>query len=146
MKTASLARFFVLSLALAAPLASIACADENDPETWVKRLDDPAQRPRGDQTTRAILRRRALEHGNKRDDANVKKVLDVIVDPLTKTYTAGGLDDKTRKDLIKELGDMKDPRTAPALAKAMNEYEVGQDRRRREVRGRERRARWRKPA
>jgi hypothetical protein len=125
MKTASLARFLVLSLALVAPLASSACADENDPQTWVKRLDDPAQRAQAIKRLGQFYEDALSSSGNKRDDANVKKTLDVIVDPLTKTYTAGGLDDKTRKDLIKELADMKDPRTAPALAKAFNEYEVG---------------------
>ncbi len=125
MKTARLARFFVLSLALAAPLASTSCADENDPATWVKRLDDPAQRAAAVKRLGQFYEDALSSSGNKRDDANVQKVLGVIVDPLTKTYTAGGLDDKTRKDLMKELADMKDPRTSPALAKALNEYELG---------------------
>src|SRR5512135_355648 len=116
---------FALSLAIAAPLAAAGCADENDPATWVKRLDDPAQRPNAIKRLGQFYEDALSSSGNKRDDEKVKKVADVIVDTLTTTYTAGGLDDKTRKDLMKELGDMKGPRTQPALAKALSEYELG---------------------
>src|SRR5688572_25284095 len=79
----------------------VGCADENDPKTWVKRLDDPAQR------TPAIKRLDEMFNGamgqsnNNRDDPKVKAVVDDSVEGLAKTYVAGGLDDKTRKDLIK---------------------------------------------
>src|SRR5436305_3084231 len=116
---------FAFGLALARPLSATGCADENDPATWVKRLDDPAQRPTAIKRLGQFYEDALSSAGNKRDDDKVKKVANVIVDPLTKTYTAGGLDDKTRKDLMKELADMKDPRTSPALAKALNDYEVG---------------------
>ncbi|MEO8800590.1 MAG: hypothetical protein ABI551_22055, partial [Polyangiaceae bacterium] len=33
----------VVAVTLSASMLA-ACADENDPKTWVKRLDDPAQR------------------------------------------------------------------------------------------------------
>jgi hypothetical protein len=91
----------------------------------VKRLDDPAQRPQAIKRLGQFYEDSLSKAGNKRDDANVKKMLDVIVGPLTKTYVAGGLDDKTRKDLIKELADMHDPRTEPALAKALSDFELG---------------------
>src|SRR5438067_12660326 len=113
---------FALSLALAMPLATltVGCADENDPATWVKRLDDPAQRTAAIKRLAQFYEDALTGDGNKRDGEHVKKVGDVIVDPLTKTYTAGGLDDKTRKDLVKALSNMKDPRTHPALAKALS--------------------------
>ncbi|HEY1960471.1 MAG TPA: hypothetical protein VGH28_32900 [Polyangiaceae bacterium] len=123
MKTAS--RFVAFSIALAAAAPLMGCADENDPATWVKRLDDPAQRGTAIKRLGQFYEDALSSANNKRDDPAVKKVLDVIVDPLTKTYTAGGLDDKTRKDLMKELADMHDPRTEPALAKALNDYELG---------------------
>jgi hypothetical protein len=105
-----------------------ACADENDPQTWVKRLDDPATRSPAikrlsqffdDATTKA---RQSPE-----DKDKVKQVVDTIVEPLTKEYTTVSLDEKTRKDLIKVLGDMRDPRASPAFAKAFNEYEPGKN-------------------
>ena len=114
----------VLSSALTA-----GCADENDPKTWAKRLDDPAQR------APAIKRLDSFYNdamgqasgANKREDEKVKKVLDDAVEPLTKTYIAGGLDEKTRKDLIKLLGDMGDSRAAPAYAKAFKDFEPGKN-------------------
>src|SRR5580658_2028187 len=105
-----------------------ACADENDPSTWVKRLDDPAARAGAikrlsqffdDATTKAKQ--------NPDDQARVKQTVDAIVEPMTKVYTGATLDDKTRKDLIKVLADMRDPRAAPAFAKAFNDYEPGKN-------------------
>jgi hypothetical protein len=105
-----------------------ACADENDPQTWVKRLDDPATRSTAikrlsqffdDATTKA--------RSNPEEKDKVKQLVDTIVEPLTKQYTTVSLDEKTRKDLIKGLSDMRDPRASPAFAKAFNEYEPGKN-------------------
>lgn len=131
MKTARAFRLFAhlsLSAATAATvLASgallTACADENDPATWVKRLDDPAQRPAAIKRLSEFFDTAMSNAKKNREDAQVKTLLDTIAEPLTKQYTAGNLDDKTRKDLIKLLADTRDPRTAPALAKAFNEFE-----------------------
>lgn len=107
---------------------AVGCADENDPKTWVKRLDDPAQR------APAIKRLDDMFNGamsasgnNNREDPKVKAVVNDSVEGLAKTYTAGGLDEKTRKDLIKLIADMGDPRGAPALAKALKDYEPGKN-------------------
>lgn len=101
-----------------------ACADENDPKTWVKRLDDPAQRGAAVKRLQQFFED-GLSNANKnREDPKVKALLDDIVEPLTKQYTGGTIaDEKTRKDLIKFLADTNDPRTAPALAKALKDYE-----------------------
>ena len=127
MKTVS-AFALLFSLVLASTAVS-GCADENDPKTWAKRLDDPAQRvpaiKRLDQFFNDAMG--SATAVNKREDDKVKKVLDESVEPLTKTYIAGGLDEKTRKDLIKLLGDMGDPRAAPAYAKAFKDFEPGKN-------------------
>ncbi|HEX7662979.1 MAG TPA: hypothetical protein VF407_00635, partial [Polyangiaceae bacterium] len=104
-----------------------ACADENDPKTWVKRLDDPAQRAASIKRLSQFFEDAMTDAGKNRQDPKVTGVLDVIADPLTKTYLAGNLDDKTRVELIKSLDDMQDPRTAPALAKAFNDFEPGKN-------------------
>ena len=108
---------------------TVGCADENDPKTWAKRLDDPAQRvpsiKRLDQFFNDAMS--SATATNKREDEKVKKILDDAVEPLAKTYIAGGLDEKTRKDLIKLLGDMGDPRAAPAYAKAFKDFEPGKN-------------------
>lgn len=120
--------------ALVAPVVVVSttvvgCADENDPKTWAKRLDDPAQRANSIKRLESFFNEAmsSATAANKREDDKVKKVLDDAVEPLTKTYIAGGLDEKTRKELIKLLGDMGDPRAAPAYAKAFKDFEAGKN-------------------
>jgi HEAT repeat protein len=114
----------VLSSAL-----TVGCADENDPKTWAKRLDEPAQRAPAIKRLDSFFNDAmgSASGTNKKEDPKVKKVLDDSVEPLAKTYIAGGLDEKTRKDLIKLLGDMGDPRAAPAYAKAFKDHEPGKN-------------------
>jgi hypothetical protein len=116
------ARLLLATLALA---AFVGCADENDPKTWVKRLDDPAQRAPAIKRLGQFFEDAMTKNNKNRDSAEVKGLLDMIVEPMAQQYTKGGLDDKTRKELIKELADMRDPRIAPALAKAFQDYEAG---------------------
>ncbi len=125
---------FKLPLSCLSPLLifsmlSAGCADESDPKTWTKRLDDPAQRSPAIKRLDAFYNDAmgAASTANKKDDERVKKILDESVEPLTKTYIAGGLDEKTRKDLIKLLGDMGDSRAAPAYAKAFKDFEPGKN-------------------
>lgn len=105
----------------------VACADEADPKTWVKRLDDPAQRSQSIKRLDEMFNAAMSSASNDREDAKVKAVVDDSVEGLTKTYTTGGLDEKTRKDLVKLIADMGDPRGAPALAKALKDYEPGKN-------------------
>lgn len=116
-----------VALASLAATSLVACADENDPKTWVKRLDDSAQRTPAIKRLEQFFNDAMSGANNNREDAKVKALLDDSVEPLAKAYTAGGLDDKTRKDLIKLLGDMGDPRAAPAFAKAFKDFEPGKN-------------------
>ncbi len=104
-----------------------ACADENDPATWVKKLDDPVGRAAAIKRLQQFYDDATTKANKNTDDPKVKAVVDAIVDPMTKVYTTATLDEKTRKDLIKVLADMRDPRAAPAFAKAFNEYEPGRN-------------------
>lgn len=114
------------SVAIAAS-ALVACADENDPKTWVKRLDDPAQRTPAIKKLNEMFDSAMSNSGNNRDDAKVKTLVDDSSEALAKTYVAGNLDEKTRKDLMKLLAEMGDPRAAPAFAKAFQDYEPGKN-------------------
>jgi len=105
--------------------ALVACDDDNDPKTWVKRLDDPAQRANAIKRLTQFYEDGMTRASNKADAPEIKALLDTIVDPLTKTYTAGGLDEKTRVDLMKSLAEMHDARTQPAIAKALKDFEMG---------------------
>jgi hypothetical protein len=120
---------------IVAPLATVAtasvllagCADENDPQTWVKRLDDPAQRPAAIKRLSTFFEDTMTKANNDRNSPEVQSLIDKAAEPLTKVYTGVTLDEKTRRELIKLIADMRDPRTAPALAKAFNEYEPGKN-------------------
>lgn len=105
----------------------LGCADENDPQTWVKRLDDPAQKPNAIKRLTQFFEDAMTKNNKNREAPPVKALLDKITEPLTKAYVAGNLDDKTRKELIKFLSDTRDPRTSPALAKALNDYDPGKN-------------------
>ena len=107
--------------------AIVGCADENDPKTWVKRLDDPAQRAPAIKRLDEMFNAAMGSASNNREDPKVKAVIDDSIEALAKTYTAGGLDEKTRKDLMKLIADMGDPRGAPAFAKAFKDYEPGKN-------------------
>src|SRR5271167_4058662 len=100
---------------LAVPLllgaSNLVCDDENDPKTWVKRLDDPAQRANAIKRLTQFYEDDMTRASNDAGAPEVKLLLDTIVDPMTKQYTGGNLDDKTRTDLMKFLGETHDPRT-----------------------------------
>jgi hypothetical protein len=102
-----------------------ACDDDNDPKTWVKRLDDPAQRANAIKRLTQFYEDDMTRASNNASAPEVKQLLDTIIDPMTKQYTAGNLDDKTRTDLMKFLGETHDPRTQPAIAKALKDFEMG---------------------
>jgi hypothetical protein len=128
MATASLAPLAPLGLAAGASVAALtlaACDDENDPKTWVKRLDDPAQQANAIKRLTQFYEDGMTKASNNASDPAIKSLLDTIVEPMTKTYTAGSLDDKTRVDLMKFLAETHDPRTQPALAKALKSFEMG---------------------
>jgi len=99
------------------------CADENDPKTWVTRLDDPAKRAEAIRRLSSAFDSKMGSANNNREDAQVSAFIDMVAEPLTKQYTSGTVDEKTRAILIKFIADLRDPKTAPALAKALNDYE-----------------------
>ena len=112
--------------AVAAPSALVAgCADESQPETWVKRLDEPAQRAPAIKRLVQFFEDAMTRANKNREDPTVKALLDKIAEPLASTYATGALDEKTRVDLIKFLADTRDPRAKAALAKACTEFGKG---------------------
>jgi hypothetical protein len=110
---------------LGSAVTLLACDDENDPKTWVKRLDDPAQRANAIKRLTQFYEDGMTKASNNAQAPEIKQLLDTIVDPLAKVYTQGELDDKTRVDLMKFLAETHDPRTQPAIAKALKNFEMG---------------------
>lgn len=102
--------------------AVMGCADENDPETHVKKLSDPATSPQA--VTRLIqFFEDAMTRDNKdRNGPTVKPLLDKIVEPMTQICVNGDLDERTRSKLIKFLSDARDPRAEACLVKVLKDY------------------------
>jgi hypothetical protein len=113
---------------LPAPSAQTS-ASESDPRTWTARLEDPAQRAlavkRLAKSFDDAMASSPAPPSGKRDDENVRKLVDVIVEPLARAYDNGGFDEESRKGLMRLLADMGDPRAARAFAKAFRTFEPG---------------------
>ncbi|WP_438027153.1 hypothetical protein [Sorangium sp. So ce233] len=109
------------SMALSAGIVA-GCADENDPETHVKRLDDPATL--SPSVNRLIqFFEDAMTRDNKdRNGPTVKPLLDKIIEPMTQKCVGGDLDERTRSKLIKFISDTRDPRGEACLIKALKDY------------------------
>jgi len=100
----------------------VGCADENQPETWVKRLDDPIKRPAAVKRLVQFFNDAMTRANKDRENPKVKELLDKTVEPLTKVYVEGNLDDRTRIELIQHLADTRDPRAKEAWFKACTDF------------------------
>src|SRR5262245_8626874 len=114
-----------VAAASAASVGLVGCNDENAPETWVKKLDDPIQRPAAIKRLIQFFEDAMTKANKERNDPNVKALLDKIIEPLTKTYVEGNLDDRTRIELIKFLADSRDTRAKGAWIKACSGFAEG---------------------
>jgi hypothetical protein len=101
----------------------VGCEDENQPEYYTKRLDDPALRPQSIKRLGQFFEDAMTRADKNREDPKVKELLDKIVPPLTKTYMEGEtIDDRTKGEIIKLLADTRDERGKPAWVKALKDY------------------------
>ena len=100
------------------------CQDESQPEYWVDKLNDNAQRARAIKQLDQFYEDAATRANQQGDSPELKALSEKIVVPLTKTYVEqyDNIDEKTRHRLIKLLATLRDPRTEPALTKAMSEF------------------------
>jgi hypothetical protein len=100
------------------------CQDESQPEYWVNKLDDNGWRARAIKQLDQFYEDAATRANQTGDSPEMKALTEKIVMPLTKTYVDqyDNIDEKTRHRLIKLLATMRDPRTEPALTKAMSEF------------------------
>ena len=77
------------AVALAATLAAslVACDDDNDPKTWIKRLDDPAQRANAIKRLTQFYEDGMTRASNNASAPEVKSLLDTIVEPADQDST-----------------------------------------------------------
>ncbi len=126
--TASLLRALMIGTASSALLMSVAtlvgCQDESQPEYWVGKLEDDAWRVRAIKQLDQFYEDAVTRANQAGDSPEIKALVEKIVAPLTATYVAqyDNLDEKARHRLIKLLATMRDPRTEPALTKALSEF------------------------
>jgi hypothetical protein len=102
----------------------LACQDESQPEYWVEKLDDNAWRARAVKQLDQFYEDAVTRAGQQPDSPELKALVEKTVAPLTNTYVTqyDNLDEKSRHRLIKLLATMRDPRTEPAMSKAIGEF------------------------
>ncbi len=100
----------------------VGCADENDPKTWVERLDDPQKQPSAIKRLIQFYEDAMTRDKKDREGPTVKPLLDTIVEPLTKVCTDGNLQERTRSTLVKFLADSHDKRAEPCFKKTLADY------------------------
>jgi HEAT repeat protein len=111
--------------ALAASALLLAgCQDESQPEYWVEKLEDKAWRPRAIKRLEQFFEDAATKANKNMDAPEVKALVDKIAVPLTQTYVNNysDFDENVRVSLIKLISALRDPRTEPALTKALDEF------------------------
>lgn len=78
------AALLVLALTVSSSALVAGCADENDPKTWVSRLDDAAKRPAAVKRLGQFFEDTMTKANGDRNDASVKALLDTIAEPANK--------------------------------------------------------------
>lgn len=127
--TASLLRSLLfgsaaISVVALSAVTVVGCADKEQPEYWIEKLDDGAYRGRAIERLGQMYEAAYSRANKNADDPAVKSMVDKIVGPLsdvyTETYTE--LDERTRESVIELLASFRDPRTEPALKRAFAEF------------------------
>jgi HEAT repeat protein len=108
--------------AIAAATVVAGCADDSEPSTWVKRLDDPATRPQAVSRLIQFFDDKMSTASGDRTAAPVKALLDEIVQPMADRCVAGDLDERTNAKLIKFLSDSRDERAKDCYIKVLKEW------------------------
>ena len=110
---------------LASSTLLVACEDESQPDTWVKRLDDPAKRTGAVKRLNQFYEDGMTKANNNREAPEMKALMAKIVKPMADTYVKGDLDEKTRKDLLKSLSGTRDINAKGAIIKALSDFAAG---------------------
>ena len=99
------------------------CEDENQPEYWTKRLNDPQTRPAALKRLVQFFEDAMTRADKNRDAPNVKALLEKILPPLTKIYMEATPEDRTKGEVLKLLADTRDVRAKDAWIKAIKDYQ-----------------------
>lgn len=108
-----------LGLALGAIGAAGCHADADDPAGQAKELSDPVRREYAIGNLTRLYAKALTDAKSDRKAANVKQVVDVSHEQLVKTYIEHPEDTRNGELIMALLYEMRDPRTLPALLKAL---------------------------
>lgn len=100
----------------------VGCADENDPETHIKRLEDPRLAPAAVKRLIQFFEDAMTRDKQNREGPTVQPLLGKIVEPLAKKCVDGNLNEGTKSQLIKFLSDARDPRAEPCYVHVLSDY------------------------
>jgi hypothetical protein len=112
----------VFAAAAVSAVSLAGCADENDPQTHIDRLKDPATRPGAVNRLVQFFEDAMTRDEKNREGPTVKPLLDKIVKPMNEVCVAGDLDERTNSKLIKFMSDARHPDGEPCLVKALKDY------------------------
>jgi HEAT repeat protein len=122
----SAAKTWVLALCVA--LLSACHADLNDPAGQAEELSDPVRREHAIGRLHSIFSTRLVEAKGDRSAASLKEFADVTWENLNKTYLEHPEDAQNGLKILQLMAEMRDPRTMPALLKALEwQAEVTED-------------------
>ena len=108
---------------------SMAChADLDDPKGQSEELSDPVRREHAVGRLHSIFSQRLVEAKGDRSAASLKEFADQAHEGMVKTYLEHPEDSHNGLKLLSLMQEMKDPRTTPALLKALEwTFEVTED-------------------
>lgn len=108
---------FVLGLSISA----VGChADPDDPAGQAKELSDPVRREHALGNLKRLYGAALTAAKSDRSAPQVKAVADAMVDQLVKVYVEHPEDTRAGEQIMLLMQEMRDPRTLPALLKALN--------------------------
>lgn len=114
-------RLLCTSLALGLFVGLFGChADENDPKGQAKELADPVRRQNAIGNLQRIYANELAEHGGDRSAPEVKAVADAIYESLNSVYIDHPQDTQNGLAILNLMQEMRDPRTLPALVRALD--------------------------
>lgn len=100
------------------------CKDENQPEYWIEKADDPAYQAKSIKRLEQFFEDAYGKSNSELASPEVQALVNKLVDPLSKIYidSYDTLATKTRVDLIRLIASFRDKRAEGALKKAFEEF------------------------
>ena len=117
------------ALALSLSIGAVGChADPDDAAGQAQELADPVRREHALGNLKRLYGAALSSSKSDRNAPEVKALTDATVQPLVKTYLDYPEDTRAAEQIVMLLQEMRDPRSLPALLKALRVAERSQRR------------------